>query len=275
MKDHPYILVFLDYISDKLKDPQVLEAIDSFLSNLPFIKVCIKERLYDEDPMDVPEIRDLAPEVRECTLKLIWEERLRERYGCEHVKLKIKRGSSTYAEQHVSVLNVARLMASGSASFVNSNGLRVKVLHMPPGLSLPFEKSIDVEPDIKVVKDVTKSMATAFHHRNASMNVLIDQFGIRMQTALRILPMDKEMFQYFTIPQHVEKYIQDTKADSIGVDAFAEIMDLQPDSNMCKDMQEFFAICADVMTPAAWFMDKVASRYFHVSGVLPVNWENG
>lgn len=187
VKDHPYILVFLEYICHELQDHQVLRAIDSFLGNMPFIKICIKEKLHDENPMDVPETRGVKPEVRESTLRLIWEERLRECYGCDHVKLKLKRGS-TYGEQHVSLLDVARRVASGSTP-INSDGLRVKIVDMPPGLSLPFNKSIEVEPDSKVVKAVAKSIATAdFHHRKAALNILIDEFGIHMTWPSRSFP---------------------------------------------------------------------------------------
>jgi hypothetical protein len=139
-----YILVFLEYISHHFQDPQVLRAIDSFLGNLPFIKVCIKEKFHDQDPMDVPETLGVKPEMRENTLRLIWEEKLRECYGCDHVKLKLKCGS-TYGEHHVSLLDVVRRVASGTNP-INKDGLQVKIVDMPPNLSL-MEYAKDIVGD--------------------------------------------------------------------------------------------------------------------------------
>lgn len=270
---HPYMAVFLEYICDDLGNSQVLRAIDSFLGNLPFISVRIKEKLHEENPMDVPEVSGLKPELRETALKHIWEERLRERYGCDHVKLKLKRGS-TYGEQTISLLDVVTYAISNTHQMINTDGLKV-VVEMPPALSLPFHKSIDTKPDGKVVKAVAKSMGSARHHRQRETEkILTEEFGLGHYVVEELLPHDNEMFEYFTIRQHVEKYVEE-HAEHLDLKEFVETMQIDPSSQLFRDMHEFFVICPDVMTPAAWFMDKVASRYFHVSGVLPANWENG
>lgn len=59
------------------------------------------------------------------------------------------------------------------------------------------------------------------------------------------------------------------------MDAFLSAMQIDPSSRISKDMHEFFAVCPDVLTPAAWFLDKVESRFFHVCGVLPAGWDSG
>lgn len=159
-------------------------------------------------------------------------------------------------------------------SLYHSSIIKFKVT-LPPSLALPLSKPLEHAVDRQVVTGLGKSAAhITLSHRNAARTLLMEEFGIHRDVADSILPKDDEVFQYYTLLQHVQGYISDNRLDFLDEQEFAKAMHLHPESDTLQQLLGFFSLCPAV-TPASWFLDKVKSRFTRVHGVLPDDWANG
>lgn len=208
IRDFPNIVVFIETVYDLTHNPDVLKAVESFLANLPFVDVYIKEEFHKESLGDVLEVKGLATEeVRASALKHIWESRLRERYRCNHIQLTLAYGS-VIGEYHLP-LSVFAFMDLQTSNNVTILKLQVTP---PPSIALPLSiRGTESVMNSRTLLALANSGSNVpMNRRHAMRTILEDEFGIHWDVTDSILPTYYATLQYLTIPEHVESYLSNT-----------------------------------------------------------------